>query len=456
MNILVIGAGEVGLQLAKLLSREGHRVTMVDKDAAALARVASAADVRSIAGHAGDHQTLQDAGAAEADLVVAGTNNDELNMLAAFISRKLGARKTAVRIHAARHVLENQYYYKDILGFDLTISPEEMAAMEILRVLRGQNAMPVESFAGGRLQMRRLEILPDSPAAGKRFAELKIPQKVVATGVLRGSEVAIPRGDFAVEAGDFLMLIGIPEALDKSEKVLGGRRDLPKRVIVSGGGNITLLVARDLKPRGVSVSLIAEDAAAARFLSENLDGAEIIRGSGTDLDLLSQEAVHRADWFISLGPHDETNLLACQLAKSAGAQRTIALVNHPDYASLVDRLGIDHALTPRRLVARRIAQFVRTASDGSITQIHHGAAEVLDKHVPEGSRHAGRTLQEMDLPLGTVVGGIVRGDEVLVPRGETTVEAGDHLIVFALREVLRDVQEFFAPPGAQPVPGEEA
>jgi trk system potassium uptake protein TrkA len=199
------------------------------------------------------------------------------------------------------------------------------------------------------------------------------------------------------------------------------------------------------------VRLIAHDEADAEYLSRNLGGEEVVRGSGTDLEVLGQEGIHRADWFISLSPQDEMNLLACQLAKSAGAQRTIALVNQPDFAALSDRLGIDHSVSPRRLVARRIAQFVRADSEGSITQIHHGAAEVLDKHIPEGSRHTGRTLQEVGLPLGTVVGGIIRGDEVIVPRGDTRLEVGDHLIVFALREVLRDVQEFFSG-GEEPVP----
>lgn len=443
MNIVVIGAGEVGFHLTRLLSKEAHRVTVVDMDARALARVGAAMDVQLIEGHAADCEVLVRAGASTADLVVAATNNDELNMLASLFARRLGARRTVVRVHASKHVLDNQYFYKDTLGFDLTVSPEEISAWEILRVCRGQNALPVENFAGGRLQMRRVEISEASPAAGKRFGDLKLHGKLVPTAVIRGAEVTILRGDYTLASGDFVVLSGVPEALDKAEKQLGGKRDLPKRVILVGGGTLALLIARELKALGVSVRLIVETDEAAEAMLKGLSGSEIVRGRGTDLDLLGQEAIHRADFFISVGPSDEENLLSCQLAKSAGAQRTIALVNQADYAALVDRLGIDHAVSPRRLVARRIAHFVRADSDGCVMQIHHGAAEILDKQIPRGSRLVDRTIQECALPVGTVVAGVVRDDEVIIPRGDTVLEAGDHVILFALREVLRDVEEFF-------------
>lgn len=444
MNVLVIGAGEVGTHLARFLTKEAHAVTLVDRDARALRRAARATDVQTVEGNGSSHPVLDRAGAGTAELVVAVTNNPELNMVACTVAKHLGARRTVVRVGGGQALRDNQLVYKDVLGFDLTISPEEMAALEILRVCRGQNAMPVENFAGGRLQMRRLEILDDSPASGKSFAQLKMPGTVLATGVVRGTDVTIPRGDFVLESRDYVMLLGVPEGLEKAEKVLGGRRDLPKRVLISGGGPIALLVARDLGTLGVKVRIIEADKDAAERLSRDLDGAEVVHGAGTDMEILNQEGIHRAGFFISLMENDEVNLLACQLARSLGAERTIAKVNRSDYAALVGRLGVDHSVSPRRLVARRIAQYVRGASQGSITQIHHGAAEVLDRTVADRWRWAGRPLSEIPFPPGTMVGGILRGDETVIPNGATAPRPGDHLLVFAKREVLDDVERLFA------------
>lgn len=446
MNVLVIGAGEVGYHLAKFLRTEEHRVTLVDTDRRALGRATQGVDVQTVEGHGGDYRVLQKAEAGKADLVVAVTNNDELNMLACLLANKLGAGRTVVRVHAGQHVLDHQYFYKDILGFDLTISPEEMAALEILRVCRGQNALPVENFAGGKLQMRRLEILEDSPACGKSFAELRIPAKVLATAVARSAEVTIPRGDFVLGPGDFVMLIGIPEALDKAEKVMGGRRDLPKRVLVAGGGPIALLVARDLESLGVGVRVIEPDEKRAEEISAIMEGADVVCGRPTDPDLLQQEGVHRTDVFVALGESDEGNILSCQLAKSLGANKSIALVNASAYAHLSTRLGIDHGVSPRRLVARRIAQYVRGAAEGSITPIYHGAAEVLDRVVPPRWPHAGYSLKEIPFPVGSVVGGMIREGEALVPHGDTKIEEGDHLIIFATRDVVSALEPLLAAP----------
>lgn len=443
MDILVIGAGEVGYHLVKHLSREAHRVTLVDRDSDALGRAGTTVDIQTVQGHGASHEVLERAGAAKADLVCAVTNNDELNMLAGLLTRKMGARRAVVRIHAADHVHDDEFFYKDVLDFDLTISPDGLAALEILRICRGQNAAPVESFAGGRLQMRRLEILPDSPVAGRSLAKARIPAKVLCSGVVRGPEVSIPNGEFVLEAGDFAMLIGVPEALDKAERVLGGKRSLPKRVMISGGGSIAFIVARDLMHLGVSVRLIESDEGRAEQLSQLLEGADVVRGEGTNIELLVEEGIKKADHFISLEPKDEVNLLACQLAKQLGAQHTTALLQRGDYSRLEGRFGVDNSISPRRLVARRIAHFVRSAPIGSIARIHHGAAEVLDRLIAPDWKHAGAPLHEIPFPVGTIVGGIIRGQEVIVPSGDTRIEAADHLILFCLRDVLGDLQGLF-------------
>jgi trk system potassium uptake protein TrkA len=435
----VIGAGEAGSHLAKYLTKEAHDVTLVDHDVRALQRAARVADIQTIEGHGASYSILERAGAGQADLFVAVTSHDELNMVACMLARKLGAKRTVVRVHATRDTSDNPFIYKDILGFDFMISPGEMAAIEILRICRGQNAMPVEHFAGGRLQMRRLELSEGSPGVGKSLMSMRLPRDVLATAVLRGAEVSIPRGDFVLGGSDYVMLIGIPEALDKAEKILGGRRDLPKRVLIHGGGSIAMLVSKDLASLGVSVRIFESDRDAADRLASRLSNVHIVHGEGTDMELLNQEGVGRADFFIALTDRDETNLLSCQLARNLGAGKTMALINRGDFVALVDRLGIDHAVSPRRLVARRIAQLARGSAAGSLTQLHHGAAEVLDLPVSERWTYIGHVLKDIPFPTGSVVGGVVRGDEIFVPRGETAMQAGDHLLIFALKGELQDV-----------------
>lgn len=442
----MIGAGEVGFHLAKFLSKEDHRVTLVDPDAKAIGRASRQLDVQTVEGSGCDASVLKRGGIEKADLLVAVTAIDEVNMLASLVGKRLGAARTVVRVHAEGSLLDHQYFYKDTLGFDLTISPDEMAALEIVRICRGQNSLPVENFCGGRLQMRRLEILSDSPAVGKKLMDLKLPRRALVSAIARGAQVTVPRGDVELAAGDFALLVGVPEALDRAEKVIGGRRDLPRRVMIVGGGSMTLMLVRDLGALGIGVRVIERDSEKALKLSTDLAGAEVVCGVGTDVDLLQQEGIHKTDIFVSLASKDEVNLLACQLAKKLGAKRTVALVNRPDYAAIWEQLGIDHAVSPRRLVAKRIAQFVRSGARGTIARLHRGAAEVVDMVVPEAYPLSGHPLREIPFPVGSIVGGIIRDGEVLVPDGSTPVLAGDHLIVFAVLQVLGVLERVFETP----------
>ena len=444
MRVLIIGAGEVGSHLAKYLTKEAHDVTLVDRRAKVLQRVARMVDVQTVEGHGAAYRVLEKAGAEKADLVVAVTQHDEVNMVACMVARKLGARKTVVRVHATQDATDNPFIYKDILGFDFMISPGEIAAMEVMRVCRGQNAIPVENFAGGRLQMRRLELVSESPGVGAALANTRLPKNVMVTGVLRGADVFIPRGQFQLEVQDFVILIGKPESLDKAEKVLGGRRDLPKRVMINGGNPMAYLVARDLSALGVSVRVVVPEKDMADSLASVLNKVDIVLGEGTDLDLLNQEGIAKTDIFIALKDNDEVNLLACQLAKNLGAGKTMALISRGDYVALVDRLGIDHAVSPRKLVARRIAQFARGTAGGSITQIHHGLAEVVDRQIPETWAYVELPVKEIPLPENSVIGGVVRGSDIFVPKGDTEIHAGDRLLLFVLRDDLPAVEELLS------------
>lgn len=219
---------------------------------------------------------------------------------------------------------------------------------------------------------------------------------------------------------------------------------MPRRVLIVGGGHIGLMVARNLVPLGISVRLVAQDEEEAEHLSRQLSGAQVIVGTGTDTELLKEEGINRTDVFVSLQESDEVNLLACQLARSLGVEKTVALVNRPDYAALVHRLGIERAVSPRRLVAKRIADFVRGESRASITTIHHGAAEVIDLVIDERFPYRRKALKGIPFPAGSIVAGLIRGEEVLVPRGDTRIEEGDHLLIFCLTPVVESIEALFS------------
>ena len=447
MNIVIIGAGEVGRHLARFLDKEAHRVTVVDHDPRRLRQVSDIADVQAVCGDAANDRVLEKAGIGKADLLVAVTDRDELNMLVSLVGKRLGARRTVVRVHASGHLLERQMFYKDTLGFDLTISPEQMSGLEIMRICRVHNPLPVETFAGGRLQMRRLDIKADSPALERPLADLKMPKGALVTMVIRGRDALIPRGSFLMESGDVAVSLGLPEALDKMEAVLGRHQSLPKRVIAVGSSNLTVIVARFLMPLGIRVKIIESDEETAGRIATDLPDADVVHGDPTSKDLLKEEGIDGTDFFLALGwkgaTPDEWNMVACQLAKSLGAQRTVAIVERPDFAALTESLSIDHAVSPRRLVARRIAAFVRSGGRASIASIHHGAAEVLDHAVSADWVYAGEAVKRIPFPEGSIVGAIVRDTETLIPKGDTVLRAGDHLLIFAVTAAIEHVERLF-------------
>ncbi len=442
MNIVIVGLGAVGSHLAKVLSSEGHAVTVVDADHHRLRRVSELLDVQTVHGDGSRPDTLDRAGVDAANLLLAVSNDDNVNMLTCLFGKRIGAKTSVLRVKDLRPFHGFRTFFRKNLMFDLVLSLEDLAAEEIVKTLRQNQALGIENFADGKVQLRRLRLADDSVLVGVPLRELKLPGGVLIAAVDRAHEVVIPGGDDTMAPGDEVFVVGEPKSIAVFEKKSGIKSTALRSVVLFGSSGVAVHVCESLARSGAHVKLIVDDRARAEEISGRLKNVVVLHGEGTDLGLLQEEHVGDADAFVGVSDADEVNLMSCQLARSLGVPRTAALVQKPDYVSIYEQLGVDVAVSPRLLCANRILSFVRSGSVSTIATIEEGKAEVFELEIRPGSRLVGRTLAQAGFPRGCVVGAIAREDgDVLIPRGDTPLVAKDNLVIFALKGVIADVIE---------------
>jgi trk system potassium uptake protein len=456
MDIVIVGAGEVGYHLADILSREEHRVSVLDSDEEKAGRLMEALDVQALVGDGTRVEVLTRAGASKADLVVAVTQDDRSNMLACLLAKKLGAKRAILRLKDMTRMEEYRYFYKQAIGFDVVLSTDELAAEEIVGTVRQHRALEVESFAGGRVQLRRLRIREEGELTSDSLAGLNLPKGLLIVAVSRKEPVSnkehffVPSGNDRLAVDDQVYLIGRGPDLDQFELLAGAPKIGRRSVVIMGGGGVGVQIARKLDAmRGISVRLIERSAARAKAIVSNFSSAVMVLvGDSTDLDLLTEERIGEANVFIATTADDERNMVACQLARSLGVERTVAMVNKSSYRQIYDLLGVDRAVSPRVLCANHILRFVRSRSVSSIAVIADGRAEVLEIEAHHRDGKTERKVKNLGLPRGTVLGAVVRENDVVIPSGDTVVRNGDHVIVFTLPENLGSIEEVFGNPDA--------
>lgn len=440
MNILIVGLGEVGSHLAKVLSTEGHSVTVIDSDRHRIRHVTDALDVQAVTGDGSRPDILDRAAADEADLLLAVSNDDNVNMLSCLFGKRIGAKKTVLRVKDMTPFHRFRTFFRKNLLFDQVLSLEDLAAEEIVKTIRQNQAVGVENFAEGKIQMRRLRLSEESSLLGVPLKDLKIPQGMLITAIDRKHDIIIPSGEDCCLVDDEVFVLGEPKAIAAFEKKTGVRSTFLKKVVMYGGTSVVTQVSKALARLHVDTRIIVPGRSEAEALAGRLDGVVVLHGDGMDLSLLKEEHVGDADAFLGLSDIDEQNLMSCQLARSLGVARTVALVHKPDYVSIYQQLGIDVAISPRQLCANRILSFVRSGSVSTIATIEEGKAEVLELEVKSGSKLVGKALREAGFPPGCVIGAIAREDgRILIPRGEDKIEALDNLVVFALSKVIEQV-----------------
>ncbi len=445
MNIAVIGAGEVGFHLADILSREGHRVSIVDSDPSKSRRLMESLDVQVVVGDGTRAEVLNSAGVSKADLAVVVTDTDRTNMLACALASRLGAKRTILRLRDMRRLEGYHYFYKQTLGFDVVLSTQDLVADEIVATVRENHALEVESFADGRVQVRRLRITEESEILEKPLKDLDLPRGVLVGGVTRGESFHVPTGSDQLQSGDQLYLIGTAEDLDTFERLAGAKVLGRRSVVLMGAGGIGRQIARKLGDvSGVHIRVIESDPVRAKALAaESVGDVMVLQGDATDIDLLIEERIGESNVFVATSGDDERNMVACQLARSLGVERTVAMVNKSSYRQIYDLLGIDLAISPRVLCANRILRFVRSTAIESVAVLGEGRAEVLDLQARFRGKRKEHTVDQLGLPQGSVLGAIVREDEVTIPHGDSVVRDGDHVIVFSVPENVEAVLGVF-------------
>lgn len=434
MRVIVIGAGEVGSYIADRLSKEGIDVYVIERDAKRAAHLAETVDVEVITGSGTHPSTLELAGLHAADLLVAVTKSDEVNLIASMLAKQADVPRTIVRLEAPELRGQDAAGIRRASKADLFIDPDEETAQEVLSLIEMPGASEVAKLGNGEVFMIGARIPPDAPIVGKSLIELGVENEpewdYIVASIRRGDETVIPRGDYTIEANDLVRVVCKRSARRSVAKLLGLARDVPREILLLGGGRTATLVADKLRHTGARVQMIERDPDRARELAEKLDGVRVLNGDITDSDVLDEADLPRIELVAALTGEDDANVLASVYAKAAGVPETIAVVHRLNFLSLLDRVGVDAALSPRTATANGVLRFVR----GDVAQVAtflQGEVELLEFEIHSGSAADGRSIAELKLPREVLISAIVRDGRSQIARGRTTIRKGDHVIVIA-------------------------
>ncbi len=457
MRILIVGGGDVGALIARRLTREGNEITLVEKDEERCHRLEESLDARIVRGDAASYKSLEAAGLSSADMLIAVTSSDEINLLACLIAQA----EFGVRVKVARLRTHEVDHWRRIcrdagLHIDLIIHPESELAARLLPVLNLPGVSDIVEFAGGKVKLAGFTVERDSWLAGSTLEELVRrgpPKHSLVAMIFRGSQVIIPHGAERLQAGDHLYVVTRSEDFPSLLKFLGiQRQERLDRVFILGGKQIGIRIAEELEKLEVAVKIFEQDTKRCQKMSQILNDTVVVHGDGGDAELLAEENIAGASAYLALTNHDEDNLIAALLARRLGARKVAALINRLNYLPLAQRLGISTTLSPRLVTVDRILQFVRKGVVLSVTTFRDEEAEAIELMAVPGSPFIGKPLRDLKLPREAIVGAIVRPNgEAIVPRGDAVIEQGDRVIFFALEGTVPQLEKAFlaAGPGAR-------
>jgi trk system potassium uptake protein TrkA len=444
MQTVIIGAGEVGFNAARLLSHEGHDVVLIEQDEALVERATEQLDALVIHGNGASPRLLKEAGIKNSDLLVAASSSDEANIIACLAAKAQGVPRTVARIHNPDYYDPQEPFAREMLGIDFVIHTEQMAAEEIKEALLVPGAINVETFAEESIEVAEVVLNEGSPAVGQALKDVNLPEGSLMVGVVRRGEALVPRGNTMLERRDHVLLISGQQRIHQVVGAVAADTAPVKDVTIYGGGRIGLRLALALEQVGMSVRVIERDEARARYVASQLRKGFVLHDEGISRDFLLQERVDKTDAFVAVTGDDRANLLAAMYARQLGARMTIAGVSRGEFAPLADALGVDLTISPRTLAAEAILRFVRKGEVISVALLESGA-EMIELRVPEGCRVAGRPLSEVGFPQGAIVGALLRDGDVVIPTGKEVLRPGDDAVVFTVEDTVDEVERLFAP-----------
>ncbi|MFB6089612.1 MAG: Trk system potassium transporter TrkA [Halobellus sp.] len=441
VRVVIVGAGQVGSSIAADLAGT-HEVVVVDRDADRVEELNYSLDVLGVTGDGTSMGTLEEAGIEEADMVIASTDDDETNIVVCSTATAISDAFTIARVKNTEY-LRTWEGSERAFGVDFMVCTNLLAAESIVRMIGLPAARDVDPFAGGKVQMAEFEVDDDSPIADQTVAEADRFDSLTFVAILRNGCVEIARGETVIKPGDRAIVIGSPESVQEFSRSVDPEESTgnAEEVVIVGGSEIGYHVARLLESRGFSPQLIEQDAERARELAERLPKTVVMESDATDIEFLEREHVGEADIVVSALDADEKNLLVSLLARRMGVERTVAIIDAEEYVDLFETVGVDVGVSPRSVVAEEITRFTREGEAENVALIESDKAEVLEVEVDDESLLAGRPIRESvrDLPESVVIGAITRDREFITPRGDTVVEVGDHVVVFAGIDVVDEV-----------------
>lgn len=450
MKIIILGAGQVGGTLAEHLAGEANDITVVDTDAERLRNLGDRLDIRTVQGRGSFPTVLRQAGADDADMLVAVTNSDETNMVACQVAYTLFHTPTKIaRVRESAYLTRSGLFNNDAIPVDVLISPEQVVTNYIKRLIEYPGALQVIDFAGGKAQLVAVKAYYGGPLVGQQLRQIrqhmpKVDTRVAA--IFRRDRPILPRGDTVIEADDEVFFIAAREDIRAVMSELRRVDQSNKRVVIAGGGQIGERLAEAIESR-YQVKIIEMNPARCRYLSDTLDSTVVLQGSASDRDLMLEENIAQADIFLALTNDDEANIMSSLLAKRLGARRVMTIINNPAYVDLVQGGEIDIALSPQLATIGTLLAHVRRGDIVSVHSLRRGAAEAIEAIAHGDARSSkviGRPIETIGLPPGTTIGAIIRDDQVIIAHSHTVIEAGDHVILFVVdKKYIRDVEKLF-------------
>ncbi len=455
MKIIILGAGQVGSTAAHhLVRQEANEVTIVDHDPAILRELQDRLDVRTVVGHAAYPETLERAGAASSDMLIALTSSDEVNMVACQVAHTLfGIATRIARVRSAEYIATPELFRPEAVPIDVRISPEQLVTQYIQQLIHYPGSFQVLDFADGRVRLVGVRTRRDGLLVNQRLRDLTthIPNvQVRVAAIYRDGQTVSAEGDTLIRENDEIFFVA---ARNDIRTVMAEMRKLEpavRRVVIAGGGNIGLRLASALEQTN-NVKVIERDRGRARRIAERLSKAIVLSGDAADEDLLLEENIDAADVFIAVTNADEANILSAMLAKDLGCKKVMALINRPSYAEMMEKSTIDVAISPQQITIGTLLALARKGDVAKVHSLRRGHAEAIEAvahGTAETSRVVGRRIEQIQLPPGSSIDVIVREDQVLAAHHDTVVRADDHLILFlADRRQVEQVQRLFQPAG---------
>jgi trk system potassium uptake protein TrkA len=444
MKILIVGAGVVGVNLAEVLSREGHQVTIIDSDAEKIKNISETLDVITIVGNATKTSILKEAQIGSAEMVVAVTNIDEANIIVCMLASRFGKKIRIARI--SNEELTSIDSINSTRYVDRFINPDQIIIKQIVKLLKIPGANYVSQFVNGQILFCGFNVTSNTSIVGKKLKELSEISETdvfLIIGISRNNQVFIPQGDDEIKENDDIYVVVAKDTLPLFLPLLNRRVWDLEKVIIYGAEDITLELAKQLEDNIKEVIILEPDERKAERAVNFLNKVAVLKGKGTNMDILKEAGVQSADFFISLSENDEDNLASALIAKKSGAKRTVVLANDPDYVHVLDSIEMDVVVNPRLITIGAILEYIRHGKIGTVIKLKDFGAEVLEVEAVANSAVIGKPLNELKLPKGMIIGTIIKNNSPIIPKGDTIIIPGDKIILFTLPETIKKAEDLF-------------